>query len=312
MNINGYELKSELRNANSGFSKWGFAVKNDKEYFIKELINLVYPIDEDSMPEELFWRKRDACIEYEKNAKEYFERINKASHGNLLRINEFFRFKSRYYLVSEKIYDEQLTVKQIASLSAEKKLLLLKTIAHCFYDLHSAGIVHFDVKPSNIMLKATRNGNYTAKLIDFDSGFFAGDTSKDMELGGDLTYLAPETFLCICGENINPSEKADIFAMGLIFNEYYCGKLPYYDEREYEYPYEAVLDNGVLMPDLGMMPDSIGKLIISMLDSNPERRPSAEEIILTLNGRRDLYNKNDMTKNHEDNVNEWFKPAGNL
>ena len=44
MIINDYELTSELTNANSGFSKWGFAVKNGREYFIKELISPVYPV----------------------------------------------------------------------------------------------------------------------------------------------------------------------------------------------------------------------------------------------------------------------------
>lgn len=43
--LNGYILKGELQNANSGFSKWGFAVKNGKEYFIKELISPVFPMD---------------------------------------------------------------------------------------------------------------------------------------------------------------------------------------------------------------------------------------------------------------------------
>ena len=36
MVINGYTLTTELQNANSGFSKWGFGTKNGKEYFIKE------------------------------------------------------------------------------------------------------------------------------------------------------------------------------------------------------------------------------------------------------------------------------------
>ena len=39
MVINGYSLTSELQNKNSGFSKWAFATKNGKEYFIKELHN---------------------------------------------------------------------------------------------------------------------------------------------------------------------------------------------------------------------------------------------------------------------------------
>lgn len=283
MNINGYELKAELKNANSGFSKWGFAKKSGKEYFIKELINPVYPIDKSIMSEELFDKRRTFCSQYEIKFKNFFERINEASRGNLVRINEFFRSGSRYYLVTEKVGGKSVSIETISSLEYDKKILLLKTVAHCFNDLHSAGIVHFDVKPSNILIKVTKSGNYVAKLIDFDSGFIKGETFDNKELGGDLTYLAPETFLGIYGEDIKPDEKADIFGLGLVFHEYYCGKLPYYDESEYEYPYEAALDNGVLMPDLAMLPEEIGKLIISMLDCDPKKRPSADEIIKLLN-----------------------------
>ena len=44
MQIKGYELRGELKTTNSGFSKWGFAAKNGREYFIKEFIDPVYPV----------------------------------------------------------------------------------------------------------------------------------------------------------------------------------------------------------------------------------------------------------------------------
>lgn len=283
MNINGYELKAELKNANSGFSKWGFATKNGKEYFIKELINPVYPLDKSIMTDELFRQRRACCSQYEKRFKNFFGLINKASHGNLVRITEFFRYGSHYYLISEKVEGKSPTMDYIASLTDEKKLLLLKSVAHCFYDLHSVGIVHADVKPNNILIKATKSGNYVAKLIDFDSGFLKGDIIDGKELGGELTYIAPETFLSIYGENIQPDEKADIFGLGLLFHEYYCGVLPYYNETEYEYPCEAVLNGSVLVCDKVKLPKEIEKLVSSMLSVMPQNRPSAEEIIVKLN-----------------------------
>ncbi|MBO5007613.1 MAG: protein kinase [Clostridia bacterium] len=310
MNINGYKLKAELKNDDSGFSKWGFATKNGKEYFIKELINPVYPMDKSVMSEELFQQRRDFCLHYEAKYKMFFEKINRASHGNLVRIEEFFRCDSRYYLITEKIEGSHVTIEYISSLAEDKKLLLLKTVAQCFHDLHSAGIVHFDVKPANILIKITKSGNYTAKLIDFDSGFLIGEELDNEEMGKDLTHLAPETFMGICGEDVQLDEKADIFALGLVFHEYYCGRLPYFDTEEYDYPYEAALDNGVLMPDMGAMPKNISNLIISMLDADPKKRPSAEEIIQQLNG---ITHHTPVEETKEEPKEEnWFKPAGDL
>lgn len=332
MDINGYTLKAELKNANSGFSKWGFATKNGKEYFIKELINPVYPVDKSIMSEELFEQRRAHCSQYEAKFKNFFGLINKASRGNLVRISEFFRCGSRYYLITEKVEGKSPSMEIIASMEDEKKLLLLKTVAYCFYDLHSVGIVHSDVKPNNILVKVLKNGNCVAKLIDFDSGFIKGEVLDNKELGGELTYLAPETFLAIYGEDVHPDEKADIFGLGLVFHEYYCGKLPYYDENEYEYPYEAVLDGGLFKLDTDMMSDDIANLITSMLDAEPTKRPSAEEIIIKLNELstdesfpeiKSSWDETEMEssdeppvfdtpKSTESKEDDWFKPAGDL
>jgi len=276
--INGYKLKAELHNANSGFSKWGFATKNGKEYFIKELINPVYPIDREAMSEEVFNKRRNFCHDYERRFSAYFSKINNASRGSLTRIIEFFRYESKYYLITEKIDGVSVSMPEIAALPEQDKFLLMKTVAMAFADLHRVGIVHFDVKPSNIIVKRTAGRRLTAKVIDFDSGFQLGDMLDSEELGGDLTYLAPETFLGIAGEEVAVTEKADIFALGLIFHEYYCGALPYYDKSNYDYPYESSLDTGTLGIAKAMMPDNLYKLISSMLDPDPDKRPSAEEI----------------------------------
>lgn len=281
MVINGYRLNSELQNANSGFSKWAFATRGGKQYFIKELINPVYPVDGGVMPVALFQQKREFCQQYELKFREFFGEINRVSRGNLVRINDFFRYGSKYYVVTEKVEGKTLSADYISTLSDEKKKLLLKTAAQCFMDLHSAGIVHFDVKLSNILIKVTSNNNLSAKLIDFDSGFFKKDIPKGDDLGGDLTYLAPEIFLAMCGEDVVPDEKADIFGLGLVFHQYYCGKLPHFDTNEYEYSYGASLDKKLFVAK-ELMPDEISNLISSMLDSDPAKRPSAAEIVAYL------------------------------
>ncbi|MBE6681249.1 MAG: hypothetical protein E7600_03050 [Ruminococcaceae bacterium] len=278
MVINGYLLESELNNANSGFSKWGFARKGTNEYFLKELLTPVYPINENSMSPELFESKRKYCEDYEKHFKAYYEAINNASHGNLVRVVEFFRNESKYYVVTEKVVTKSMLDNEVTSLPINKKVLLLRTVAYCFCDLHSAGIIHFDVKPNNLLIKKTNSGGYAAKLIDFDSGFFKGKKIDSDEICGDLTYLAPETFLAILGEDVIPDEKVDIFSLGLVFHEFMCGKLPDYNTNEYDYPYEAALDNGKLDPDDSILPIELKHVIASMLDADPANRPTAKEV----------------------------------
>ena len=329
MVINGYTLKDELKNADSGFSKWGFATKGGKEYFIKELINPVYPIDAGAMSKELFENRRKFCANYEDRYRNYYASINQASRGNLVRIIEFFRCGSRYYIVTEKVSGSIISLDEVSALSEENKFLLMKSVAYAFDCLHTAGIVHFDVKTTNILVKRTPGGRYTARVIDFDSGYFNGEQRDDQEIGGDLTYLAPETFMGICGEKIVPDEKSDIFALGLVFHEYYCGKLPYYDPNEYEYIYEAALDGGQIIPDKDAMPEELANLIMSMLDADPSKRPSAKQIMKELQEMSPCHNcfeiVSDTSETNEDSSakteselapktgeNSWFSTAGDL
>ncbi len=279
MVINGYNIIGELNNANSGFSKWGFAKKDGVEYFIKELITPVYPIDRSALSPEMFESRVAYCREFEEKYKELYIAINSASRGNLVRIMEFFRHGSRYYVVTEKVENYSLPREVISKFPLDKKYLLLKSIAHCFRCLHNAGVVHMDVKPNNFMIKQTAGGNCIARLIDFDAGFIVGETREENEeLGGDLTYLAPEVFLDMLGQDVEITTKADIFSLGLVFHEYFTGQMPDYDKSEYDYLYEVALDKGRVEPNMALLTPEIGELIAQMLDADPEKRPDADHI----------------------------------
>ena len=280
MIINDYELTSELTNANSGFSKGGFAVKNGREYFIKELISPVYPIDEGVLSEKLIERRRGFCLDFEERSKRLYQKINSASRGNLVRIEEFFRCDSRYYLVTEKISNAK-SFMSVCSMPEKQKHLVLKSMAFAFYCLHKSGVVHCDVKPSNILVNSIDGINYTAKLIDFDAAGIENEMQKDIEPGGDLTYLSPETFLQMIGEGDGITAKSDIFSLGLVYYQFFAGELPPFNKNKYDYPYEAVLD-GCRLPPSPKIPVPLRKIILRMIDVNPMRRPTAFELYRAL------------------------------
>ena len=91
MQIKGYEIKGELKTNNSGFSKWGFATKNGRDYFIKEFIDPVYPIHTELLDQAMIDHKRKICKDYEDRSRCMYNAINNCSDGNLVEIEEFFR-----------------------------------------------------------------------------------------------------------------------------------------------------------------------------------------------------------------------------
>lgn len=293
--INGYELTSELKNDNSGYAKWGFAKKNKTEYFIKEFLTPIYPLDGTVLSKEQILRKREICDEFEREKRGFYEILNKCSTGNIVTIADFFRYENKYYIVTEKIDAAPIEPIDISVMSYEQKLLITKIILYCVNSLHKHNIVHGDIKPDNILFKKTNGGMYTAKLIDFDSSFLSSEIPRDEELQGDMVYLAPESFLLMAQGEMILTTKIDVFALGILFHQYFSGELPDFDKEKYDYVFEAVLDDFDLKIN-EHIPEFIGSIIKKMLDKHPARRPTIDVIFNSLISVEKVSTKNTDSK----------------
>ncbi len=278
--INDYWLDAPFDNQNAGFSRWTTATKNGREFFIKEFFDPVYPMDASVAPAVREHRIRE-CEQYEQAKRKFYSALNTFSDGNLVRVEEFFRCDAHYYLVTEKIRADYKTADAIALLPEKDRLMVCLTAAHGLMLLHRAGIVHADIKETNVLIRRSPGGIPVAKIIDFDSGYFEADAPESgEELGGDFVYLSPEACRFMCGEEVRMTCKADVFSMGLLFHQYLTGDLPWYDRDHFEYAYEAVLEGGMLKlsPHLDEIDPRLKSLIRGMLLRDPESRTSSEYV----------------------------------
>ena len=158
----------------------------------------------------------------------------------------------------------------------EDRVRICKALVHCLGRLHQRGIVHADIKLDNILFRRLPSGKVTGKLIDFDNCFWEMQPPQpDEEIHGDLVYMAPETFMMMQTETGTIDRAIDVFALGLVFHQIFTGRLPAFDARAYDYPFEAVLDGATLAVDAGI-PDAWRDLIAQMLKTDPRERISLE------------------------------------
>ncbi|MFC7431815.1 MULTISPECIES: serine/threonine-protein kinase [unclassified Agrococcus] len=140
--------------------------------------------------------------------------------------------------------------------------------------VHARGVVHRDVKPSNILLAPSplSRREFDARLADFGIATLDGGarlTATGAVLG-TAAYLSPEQAL---GGRVTPA--ADVYSLGLVLLEAITGA------REFPGPALEALSARVLRDPV--VPDAIhpqwAALLRAMTSREPEDRPSAEEVV---------------------------------
>ena len=279
--MNGYVLDAPFSNKDAGFSRWTTAVRDGKRYFIKEFLNPVYPILQD-MSEDIRREKINDCSIFELDKRRLYSRINEASDGNIVRINEFFRYDAHYYIVSDYIEAMLVPAAEMVNIPFIDRLLLCRQLAHSGMMLHRNGIAHADIKETNILIRRSATGKLVGKIIDLDCCFSEENPPRyEYELSGDQVYLSPESCRFMFGDPVRLNCKIDVFAFGLLFHQYLTGSLPEFDRTRYNYPHESILDGRPLILSKNLYGD-IRTTLARMLIGDPERRISMETAFLEL------------------------------
>jgi len=139
--------------------------------------------------------------------------------------------------------------------------------------LHEARCIHRDIKPSNIRVTAA----HRVVLLDFGL-ILDDDPETRAQIVGTPGYMAPEQAV----GDITP--KADLYSVGVLVYEALTGQLPFDGDptvvlrakqlREPRPPKD--LEPGV--------PEDLNDLTVELLRTDPERRPSATELLARIRG----------------------------
>lgn len=157
---------------------------------------------------------------------------------------------------------------------------ITRDLAEGLTAVHAAGIVHRDVKPSNVLLARGHSRRpFAAKLADFGIACSIEDTRLTTPgiVLGTLTYMAPEQL-----RDADPSTPVDIFALGLVVLEALSGETGY-----------AALGSGraaaiarlAQPPTISeTVPEEWRDLLTRMTRLEPDERPTASEVARAARG----------------------------
>ncbi|TNM41270.1 serine/threonine protein kinase [Nocardioides albidus] len=192
-------------------------------------------------------------------------------HAHVVAVYDLVTEASGAWLVMERVEGPALSdVVRDAPLTPDEAARLLAPVADALAQAHALGIVHRDVKPSNILA-----GPEGAKLTDF--GIARGSDDATLTRTGLVTgspaYLAPEI---ATGGQATPA--SDVWSLGATLVHLLTGRPPYHrddlDNGPLAVVYRIAHEDPPVVPDAGWL----APLLARTMAKDPKARPTMAEV----------------------------------
>lgn len=152
-------------------------------------------------------------------------------HAAFVKVHAIEDDGTSQFIVMELVHGR--TLKQILQDGAVTLATALDWVgqaAEAMHDAHASGLVHGDIKPSNLMVDpdgrvrildfglALRQDALATETVSLGEVAATGHTDPQ----GTIAYMAPERL-----QGATPDRRADVYALGVILYELVCGKRPF-------------------------------------------------------------------------------------
>jgi eukaryotic-like serine/threonine-protein kinase len=223
-------------------------------------------------------------------------------HPNITALHTAFRYEGELIMIME--FVEGLTLS--AKLSASPMMLgtslnhTQQVLAGLAY-AHERGVIHRDVKPSNIMI----SNNGQVKLLDFGLAvpLLGPELTRTGTVLGSLHYMSPEQVL---GEQIDA--RSDVYSVGVTLYQLITGRVPFDGASEYSIA-NGHLNSEPINPIKinSELPVRLSEIVLKSLAKSPaDRYQTAKEFLDALGTLRSGETATLMISAHPDRVRNGY------
>jgi tRNA A-37 threonylcarbamoyl transferase component Bud32 len=250
------------------------------------------------------------------NALERFERevqiTATLSHPNTVEIFDYGRTEDgTYYYVMEYLPGMSLAelVDRHGPLPPGRAVYLLRQVCLALREAHAAGLIHRDVKPSNVFAARRGGMDDVAKLLDFglvrpSAAPRAADLSGEGQILGTPLFMSPEQ--ARGGRELD--ERSDIYSLGAVGYYVLTGQPPFDDKDGIEVMIAHARDPVVPPSHVrGGIADDLERVVLRCLAKDPAARfPDAESL------ERALGNCSCASEWDQGRAARWWRDSGRV
>ncbi len=192
----------------------------------------------------------------------------KISHRNVCRMYDLGKAEGTHFITMEYVQGEDLKsmIRMTGTLGIGTVLSVGKQICDGLAEAHSLGVVHRDLKPTNVMID--KGGN--AKVMDF--GIARSIREKGITgpsvLIGTPEYMSPEQ-----AEAKEVDDRSDIYSLGIILYEMATGRVPFEGDTALSI---AMKHKGEMPKNPKQLnsniPDDLSRIILKCLEKDKTKR----------------------------------------
>gem|GEM_PF-1876557 len=198
-------------------------------------------------------------------------------HPNLKRVYEVGADRGRYFVAEEYVEGRSLKrhLETVGRMSPAEAVDCACQLAEALAYGHGRGIVHGDVRPSNVVIDRKGQARLSGLGVAKDAVLTLHYLGKDAP--STPFYLAPEAAV----DTAKVDARSDVYSLGACLYHMLTGRPPYVGQGSLEVLMRLTQENpvppGQIVPDL---PQALTGLVMQMLSAEPDERPQTVAEVL--------------------------------
>jgi len=198
-------------------------------------------------------------------------------HPNICRVHGLDQDETGRWRLIMEFVDGSTLARELDRLPLEARIAILETVCRAVAHAHDAGILHRDLKPTNILLRAGDGDDWDPVVADFGLALSESDPALTTtgEILGSPAYMSPEQAR---GKTTAIDGRSDIFSVGCMLYEALTGKPPF-EAESVSASLERLLGEDAVQPRRinPHAPEPLCRIALQCLERDKRRRYSRME-----------------------------------